>query len=139
MVGINTAVAGDAQNIGFSIAITPAKPIIEELRQGTTRTRPFLGVQMFTVTPSVAEGLGIKATSGALIAEVTPGSGAEVAGLQNGDVIAAIDGKEVKAAEDVTSAVNAHKPGDQIKVTFRRGDETKDADVKLGERPADAG
>ena len=94
---------------------------------------------VFTVTPSVAEGLGIKATSGALIAEVTPGSGAEVAGLQNGDVIAAIDGKEVKAAEDVTSAVNAHKPGDQIKVTFRRGDETKDADVKLGERPADAG
>jgi serine protease Do len=140
VVGINTAVAGDAQNIGFSIAISPARPIIDQLRQGTpTQSRPFLGVQMFTVTPSIAEGLGIKATSGALVADVTAGSGAEVAGLQKGDVITAIDGKEVKAAEDVTAAVNGHKPGDQIKVTYRRGDATTDADVKLGERPADAG
>jgi serine protease Do len=139
VVGINTAVAGDAQNIGFSIAITPAKPIIDELRQGTTRTRPFLGVKMFSVTPSIGEGLGIKATSGALIADVTAASGAEVAGLHNGDVITAIDGKQVKAAEDVTAAVNAHKPGDTIKVTYQRGDETKDVDVKLGERPVDAG
>ena len=58
VVGINTAVAGDAQNIGFSIAINAAKPIIEELRQGTTRTRPFLGVKMFTLTPSIAQELG---------------------------------------------------------------------------------
>jgi serine protease Do len=139
VVGINTAVAGDAQNIGFSIAITPAKPIVDELRQGTTRTRPFLGVKMFTVTPSIAEQLGIKVDSGALVADVTAGSGAEVAGLRNGDVITSIDGKEVKAAEDVTSAVSTHKPGDEIKMTYRRGDETKDADVKLGERPVDAG
>jgi S1-C subfamily serine protease len=73
------------------------------------------------------------------VADVTPGSGAEVAGLRNGDVITAIDGKEVKAAEDVTSAVNAHKPGEEIKVTFRRGDETTEVAVKLGERPVDAG
>jgi S1-C subfamily serine protease len=139
VVGINTAVAGDAQNIGFSIAINAAKPIIEELRQGTTRSRPFLGVKMFTVTPSIAQELGIKVDSGALVADVTAGSGAEVAGLRNGDVITSIDGKEVKAAEDVTSAVNTHKPGDEIKVTYRRGEETTDATVKLGERPVDAG
>jgi S1-C subfamily serine protease len=139
VVGINTAVAGDAQNIGFSIAITPAKAIIDELRQGTTRSRPFLGVKMFSVTPSIAQQLGIKVTSGALVAEVTPGSGAEGAGLRNGDVITAMDGKEVKSAEDVTAAVNAHKPGDEIKVTFRRGDDTRDVTVKLGERPVDAG
>ena len=60
VVGINTAVAGEAQNIGFSIAINAAKPIIDELRQGATRTRPFLGVKMFTLTPSIAEELGIK-------------------------------------------------------------------------------
>jgi S1-C subfamily serine protease len=45
----------------------------------------------------------------------------------------------VKAAEDVTSAVNTHKPGDEIKVTYRRGDETAEGTVKLGERPVDAG
>src|SRR5687768_12246712 len=80
VVGINTAVAGDAQNIGFSIAINAAKPIIEELRQGTTRSRPFLGVKMITFTPEYAEGLGVTVKSGALVAEVTPGSAAEVAG-----------------------------------------------------------
>ena len=139
VVGINTAVAGDAQNIGFSIAINAAKPIIEELRQGTTRSRPFLGVKMFTVTPSIAQELGIKVEAGALVADVTAGSGAEVAGLRNGDVITSIDGKEVKAAEDVTSAVSTHKPGDEIKVSYRRGEETAEATVKLGERPVDAG
>ena len=139
VVGINTAVAGDAQNIGFSIAITPAKPIIDELRQGTVRTRPFLGVKMFSLTPAIATELGIKADKGALVADVTAGSGAELAGLRNGDVITAIDGKEVKAAEDVTAAVGAHKPGDQIKLTYRRGDDTTDVDVKLGEKSADTG
>ena len=139
VVGINTAVAGNAENIGFSIAINAAKPIIEQLRQGGTRSRPFLGVKMFTVTPSVAEELGLKAASGALVADVTAGSGAEVAGLRTGDVITSIDGKEVKAAEDVTSAVNSHKPGDEMKVTYRRGDETTEVTVKLGERPVDAG
>jgi serine protease Do len=139
VVGINTAVAGDAQNIGFSIAVNAAKPIIDELRQGTTRSRPFLGVKMFTVTPSIAQELGIKADSGALVADVTAGSGAEVAGLRNGDVIISIDGKEVKAAEEVTSAVNAHHPGEEIKLTFRRGEATTEATVKLGERPVDAG
>jgi serine protease Do len=139
VVGINTAVAGDAQNIGFSIAINAAKPIIDELRQGTTRSRPFLGVKMFTVTPSIAQELGLKTESGALVADVTAGSGAEVSGLRNGDVITSIDGKEVKAAEDVTSAVNSHQPGEEIKVAYRRGEESGEATVKLGERPVDAG
>jgi serine protease Do len=139
VVGINTAVAGDAQNIGFSIAVNAARPIIEELRQGTTRSRPFLGVKMLTLTPSYAEGLGIKAQAGALVADVTAGSGAEVAGLRTGDVITSIDGKEVKLAEDVTSAVNSHKPGDEIKVTYLRGEESQEVTVKLGERPVDAG
>jgi serine protease Do len=139
VVGINTAVAGDAQNIGFSIAINAAKPIIDELRQGTTRSRPFLGVKMITFTPEYAEGLGVTVKSGAVVADVTAGSGAEVAGLRTGDVITSIDGKEVKAAEDVTSAVNAHKPGDEIKLTFVRREQTQEITVKLGERPVDAG
>ena len=139
VVGINTAVAGDAQNIGFSIAINAAKPIIEELRQGNTRSRPFLGVKMVTFTPEYAEGLGVNVKEGAVVADVTPGSGAEIAGLRTGDVITAIDGKEVKKAEDVTSAVNDHKPGDEIKVTYARQQETREVTVKLGERPVDAG
>ncbi|MGH8975558.1 MAG: S1C family serine protease [Acidimicrobiia bacterium] len=139
VVGINTAVAGDAQNIGFSIAITQARPIIEELRSGSTRTRPFLGVQMFDVTPAVAEELNLEVTEGALVAEVTEGSGAEVAGMRAGDVIVDIDGEKVSDAGDVSDAVRKHKPGDELKVTVARGSERQTLTVRLGERPADAG
>src|SRR3989440_735707 len=55
VVGINTAVAGDAQNIGVSIAVNAAKPIIEELRQGTTPSRPFFGGKVVTLTPSISQ------------------------------------------------------------------------------------
>jgi S1-C subfamily serine protease len=139
VVGINTAVAGDAQNIGFSIAITQARPIIEELRSGTTRTRPFLGVQMFEVTPAVAEEFNLSVDEGALVAEVTAGSGAEVAGIRTGDVIVEIDGTKISDPGDVSAEVRKHKPGDEIEVTVARADGAETITVRLGERPADAG
>ncbi|MDQ3946438.1 MAG: trypsin-like peptidase domain-containing protein [Actinomycetota bacterium] len=139
VVGINTAVAGDAQNIGFSIAITQARPIIEELRSGSTRTRPFLGVQMFDVTPALAEEFKLGVEEGALVAAVTEGSGAEVAGVRAGDVIVEIDGGKISDAGDVSAAVRKHKPGDEIKVTVARGSERQTVTVRLGERPVDAG
>jgi S1-C subfamily serine protease len=139
VVGINTAVAGDAQNIGFSIAISQAKPIIDELRQGTARTRPFLGVNMFDMTPALGEQLGIGQTAGALVVEVTEGSGAEVGGIRPRDVIVEIDGKKVENASEVTAIVRQHKPGDQLKVTVMRDKDRKTLDVRLGERPVDVG
>ena len=139
VVGINTAVAGDAQNIGFSIAITQARPIIEELRSGTTRSRPFLGVQMFDVDAAVADDLNLEVTEGALVAEVTEGSGAEVAGIRTGDVIVEIDGEKISDASDVSAAVRKHKPGDEMQVTVDRAGERKTVSVRLGERPAEAG
>jgi serine protease Do len=139
VVGINTAVAGDAQNIGFSIAITQAKPIIDELRQGTARTRPFLGVNMFDMTPALGEQLGLDQTSGALVVEVTEGSGAEVGGIRPRDVIVEIDGKKVENATEVTAIVRQHKPGDQLKITVMRDKERRTLDIRLGERPVDVG
>jgi serine protease Do len=139
VVGINTAVAGDAQNIGFSIAVNAAKPIIEQLRQGTARTRPFLGVNMFDMTPALAEELGLGETSGALVVEVTEGSGAEVGGIRPRDVIVDIDGKKVEQASDVTTIVRGHKPGDRLKITVMRDKDRQTLDVRLGERPVGVG
>ena len=137
VVGINTAVAGGGQNIGFSIAVSRVKPIIEELRQGTTRTRAFLGVLMQDVPSEAAEELGTK--EGAVIADVTAGSGAELGGLQRLDVIVEIDGQAIKGAGDVTDLVNKHKPGDEISVVVVRNKERRTMKVKLGERPVNAG
>jgi S1-C subfamily serine protease len=131
VVGINTAVAGGGQNIGFSIAISRVKSTIEELRQGTIRTRAFLGVLMQDVPSEAADDLG--ADEGAVIADVTAGSGAELGGLQRLDVIVEIDGQAIKGAADVTELVGKHKPGDELSVVVVRNKERTTLKVKLGE------
>jgi serine protease Do len=137
VVGINTAVAGGGQNIGFSIAVSRVKSIIEELRQGTSRTRAFLGILMQDVPSEAAEDLGVK--EGAVVADVTAGSGAELGGVQRLDVIVEIDGQAMKGAGDVTEIVGKHKPGDEISIVLVRNKERKTVKVKLGERPVNAG
>ncbi|MCA1843738.1 MAG: trypsin-like peptidase domain-containing protein, partial [Actinobacteria bacterium] len=79
VVGINTAVAGDAQNIGFALAIDKAMPIINQLKTGTTPAQPFLGLSTVTLTPGIQRQLGLDVGKGAVVAAVTPGSGADAA------------------------------------------------------------
>ena len=139
VVGINTAVAGGAQNIGFSIAVSQAKPVIEELRQGGTRPRPFLGVSMVEVTPAMARQLGLSVDSGVLVAEVTPSSGADRGGIRSGDVIVEIDRKVVSKPQDVSGVLRKRKPGEQLTVVVVRGGDRTTVQARLGERPVGAG
>src|SRR5262249_17325807 len=91
VIGMNTDVAGDAQNIAFAIAINEIKPNLNNLESGKTAqsTAGFLGVQ------------SEDATDGAGIAAVEPGSPADKAGLQAGDTIIAVDGQQVGSASDL--------------------------------------
>ena len=139
VVGINTAVAGGAQNIGFSIAVSQARPVIEELRQGATRPRPFLGVSMVEVTPTMARQLVLSVDTGVLVAEVTPSSGADRGGIRPGDVIVEIDGKTVGTPQDVSGVLRERKPGDQLTIVVVRDGDRATVQVRLGERPVDAG
>src|SRR4051794_22468176 len=84
VIGMNTAVAGQAQNIGFAIAIDTVKPIAEGLKtgKGVVKSTAFLGVSTVTVTPTVQQRLGLSASKGAVVQEVTTDSGADKAGLQ---------------------------------------------------------
>jgi serine protease Do len=139
VVGINTAVAGEAQNIGFSIAISDVKPIIENLRTGAAQPQAFLGVRMLEVTDDIVRELDLSVDSGALVIEVTPGSGAELGGIEVGDVIVEIAGKKADNPTAVTSAVAGAKPGDELEVVVVRGEgERKKFTVRLGQR-ADGG
>jgi S1-C subfamily serine protease len=139
VVGINTAVAGDAQNIGFALAIDKAMPIINQLKTGQTPVQPFLGISTVTLTPGIQRQLGIDVGKGAVVAAVTPGSGADQAGLAQGDVITRIGGRDVSSADDVTAAVSDHKPGDTIDITIDRNGTTRTVTAKIGSRSGAGG
>ncbi|HET6950490.1 MAG TPA: trypsin-like peptidase domain-containing protein [Acidimicrobiales bacterium] len=138
VVGINTAIIEDSQNIGFSIAIDPAKPIIERLQQGDgeiTPDTPRLGVTsvpLDTVEDAVKDRLGIEAGAGAFVVEVLPGSGAEAAGLQQGDVIVGLDGEDIANDERLGEIVREHEPGDQIEIVIERDGSEQTLTAELG-------
>jgi S1-C subfamily serine protease len=138
VVGINTAIIPDAQNIGFSIAIDSIKPLIEDIKAGKGEIKTeaaFLGVSSRSVTevlPDVLDQFGVTAGSGAFIDEVVPGSGADDANLQEGDVIVEIDGEAVDTSDEVRAAVRSHEPGDRIEITIERNGERQVVRATLG-------
>jgi S1-C subfamily serine protease len=125
VVGINTAVAGEAQNIGFAISIDHAKSLIEQLQQGDVPAHAMLGV----ATQPTQDGKGVE------IAQVDSGSAAGKAGLEQGDVITSVDGTATDDPDTLGAVIADHKPGDQVKVTYTRDGASHDVTVTLGARP----
>src|SRR5919197_206208 len=101
MVGINTAIVSSGQGIGFAIPINIAKPLIPQLEKTGKVTRGYLGVSIQSIAPDLAKALKLEDRQGALVAEVVPGGPAARAGIQQGDVIVAFNGKAVKDAHDL--------------------------------------
>jgi putative serine protease PepD len=138
VVGINTAIIADSQNIGFAIAIDSAKPIIDRIQQGEgeiTPDTPRLGVttvSLDTVEPAVKSRLGIEAEHGAFVYDVIPGSGAEAAGIEQGDVIVAVDGDPITVNDDLGAAIAQHQPGDTVEVTIERDGEEQTLEAQIG-------
>jgi S1-C subfamily serine protease len=141
VIGMNTAVAGQAQNIGFAIAIDTVKPIAEGLKagKGVVKAPAFLGVSTATVTPSVQQRLGLAVSKGAVVQDVTPGTGAADAGLQSGDVIVKFGNDDITSSDDLSAAVRRHQPGEKVDVTFMRGNQRMTATATLGSRPTGTG
>ena len=136
VVGINSAGDDNAQNIGFAIAIDSAKQTIEQAIASPLAPTPYLGVSTQGVTADMAFQLGLKTNSGAYVIDTTTDGPAAKAGIQQGDVIVAIDGKSVGSSEDVGSILNGLQP-DQvvgIEVVTPQGAQ-KSIDVTLGSRP----
>ncbi|MGH9267468.1 MAG: S1C family serine protease, partial [Acidimicrobiales bacterium] len=135
VVGVNTAVVGGAENIGFAIAITPAQEVFNQLIAAGKVTRPFLGVTMIDVTPEVAASHNLKVKEGALVLEVVVRSPADSAGLEPGDVIVEVDGKKVTGSKGARDAIRARKPGDRMSLVVARGDKKLRMAAVLAEPP----
>jgi 2-alkenal reductase len=155
VIGINAQIrseSGTAEGVGFAIPINAARRSMEQLIQTGEVRYAWLGVTTQSVTPRIAERFGLAETKGAAVQAVAGGSPADRAGLQGGggeeefeglpfcpggDIIVAIDGRPIQAAEDVVRAVNQQRfPGDEIRLTVLRGNERRELTVTLGDRPA---
>ena len=136
VVGINTAIfspTGGSVGIGFSIPSSTAKGIIDQLqRYGRTR-RGWLGVRIQTVTKEIAESLGLKKASGALVAEVTKGSPAEVARLEKGDIIISFNSQVVEEMRNLPRIVAGTKIGKRVPIVVWRKGKKITLDVAVGE------
>ncbi len=139
VVGVNTAIVADAQNIGFALAIDEIRSMVEDLEAGrpVQTVRPVLGVETLDVAsiePSIRSRFAVRATSGAFVQSVTPGSPAEEAGLHQGDVIVAVDGRRIRSAADVGTVVRSRNPGDTVRITWERSGDRQEGDARLGRR-----
>lgn len=100
VIGINTAIRGDAQGIGFAIPSNMAKKLLPQLAKGRIE-RSFLGLAFREVTPELAKVLKLERVAGAVVTDVVTGSPADVAGVRPGDVLTSFDGQPVRAAADL--------------------------------------
>jgi putative serine protease PepD len=89
-------------------------------------------VPLDTVEEAVKNRLGIEAEAGAFVYDIIPGSGAEAAGIQAGDVIVAVDGEPITSNEDLGPAIAQHEPGDEIEVTIERGGDEQTLTAEVG-------
>jgi len=139
VVGINTAIfRGEwAEGIGFAIPINEARKAAEELREGGTVKRGYLGITMNTtgVNDKARAYYKLPDASGVIIAEVNPKGPAGEAGVRRNDVIRKIDGEPVKDNQDLLSRIASRKPGETVRLEILRNGETVHLNVKLTTRP----
>jgi serine protease Do len=136
VIGINSQIysrSGGFMGISFAIPMDEAMRVSEQLRSNGRVTRGRIGVQIEPVTKELAESIGLGKAQGALINRIEPGAPADKAGLEAGDVILKIDGKQIEKSADLPRLVGNTKPGTKSTLTvFRRG-ATKDLSIVIAE------
>ncbi|RWC46383.1 Do family serine endopeptidase [Mesorhizobium sp.] len=137
VIGVNTAIVsptGGSIGIGFAVPSRTAHNIVDQLIRTGRIERGFIGVRLQEITPSIAEALGIPDSKGALVASVEPGSPAEQAGIQAGDVITRFNGKDIQNVHDLTLAAASQTPGTKTTLTRNRGGSQQEIALTIGQR-----
>jgi serine protease Do len=140
VVGMNTAIfspSGGSVGIGFAIPASTVSSVESALEHGGSVARGYLGVQIQPVSEDIAENLGLKSASGAMVDKVMPGTPAADAGLKTGDVITKLNGQKVDDAADLTRQIGELKPGAAIELTYLRNGAEKTAEAKLADQKSE--
>ncbi len=143
VIGINTAVNQDAQGIGFAIPINVARPIMVLALAGKPIARPWIGVYYTPIDKQLAQQRSLAVDHGVLIDPaangapgVFPGSPADKAGLQDGDIVVAVDGDTVDEDHDLSTRILPHVPGDVVRLSVVRDGRSIELSVTLGTLPS---
>lgn len=140
VVGINTAVASDAEGIGFAIPINDVKGMVKTLLAKGQVVKPYVGVRYVSVTPAVAKEYDLSVTKGALVlgssgnSAVVSGSPADKAGLKERDVITKVGNTAIDSTHPFASVIAQHSPGDTVSVTFIRDGKEQKVQLTVGSR-----
>ncbi len=132
VVGINTAISAQGQNIGFAVPINMVKDVFQQLKETGKVERGALGVTVSKL--SETDKRYFKVDHGALIQTVQQGMAADKAGLKPYDIITEVDGKPVKDNDELVHLIASHRPGDKLKVTVSRDGKLKNFSVTLSSR-----
>lgn len=132
VVGMNTAVAGIGNGLGFAVPIDQVKRVLEPLYARGEVRRGWLGISGSDVVPAV----GRAPQRGAIVAGVHTGSPGAAAGLEVGDRIVKIDGEAIEDFDDLRGRIGEHGPNEAVRVQLVRDGKTKTVTVRLGERPS---
>ncbi len=157
VIGINSLIATNPNSeqavdqsagIGFAIPIDSAKAVLGDIEKFGHSRRPSLGISSLPIGPELAQQMGLPANSGMLIQQLVPGGAAQQAGLRGGqerallgnmqillggDLVVAINGRGVSSAQDIADIMDRHQVGDDVTLTFYRGQRRMTARLALGE------
>jgi S1-C subfamily serine protease len=148
VIGINTAIAAGANGIGFAIPINIARPIMDQAVAGQKLARPYIGIRYEMLTLQRADQLNLSVHEGAWVGGgqnasgqstegVVPDGPAAIAGVQEGDVIVAIEGQPIDTEHPLDSVLTQFAPGRTVTLGIVRNGQKMDIQVTLGTRPAD--
>ena len=127
-----------AEGLGFAIPINDVSSMIQDIMtNGYVTDRAYLGATVGTLTASMAQQFRYDINAGAFVYSVEEGSAADRAGLQLGDVITAIDGKEITSLDDLMAAKKGYSAGDTSQLTVYRQGETRTVELTWDEAPAE--
>jgi serine protease Do len=137
IVGINTMILSDNgayQGIGFAAPINIVRAVYEQLRKGGRVRRGDIGIGVQTLTPLLAEGLGLDRDDGVVVSDVRPGGMADRAGLRVGDIVLTLDGKDMENGRQLLVGLYRHYVGEVITLEVLRGGKVSTYPVAVSER-----
>jgi putative serine protease PepD len=139
LVGVNTAIysqSGSNDGIGFAVPVDTAVRVADQIINSGKVTHPFIGLVGTSITAQSAATKKLPVQEGALVEQLTPGAGAQKAGIQVGDIVTAVDGQPVASMNDLILFIRRHAIGETATLTVLRGGKTLQFKVTVGDRPA---